>query len=75
MSGCDAGAGPNESVGQLGPTRPLSRHRSPGYLKPLEGHEKVALSGFKSSLENAVLEEGHGFSRAVNDAAIPGFSL
>jgi hypothetical protein len=30
--------------------------------------------GLRSLRENAVLEEGHGFSRAVNDTAIPGFS-
>jgi hypothetical protein len=28
----------------------------------------------KSLRENSVLEEGHGFSRAVKDTAIPGFS-
>jgi hypothetical protein len=30
--------------------------------------------GVKSLCENSVLEEGHGFSRAVDDTARPGFS-
>jgi hypothetical protein len=30
--------------------------------------------GLQSLLRNSVLEEGHGFSRAVNDTAIPGLS-
>jgi len=36
--------------------------------------QKSVPQGLESLRENAVLEEGHGFSRAVNDTAIPGFS-
>jgi hypothetical protein len=39
----------------------------------LFGQKSVA-QGLESLRENAVLEEGHGFSRAVNDTAIDGFS-
>ena len=36
------------------------------------GRERSNLRGLTSLRENPVLE-GHGFSRAVNDTAIPGF--
>ena len=32
------------------------------------------ISGLESLREDSVLQEGHGFSRAVSDTAIPGFS-
>jgi hypothetical protein len=45
----------------------------PSLFSPRE-HYDIRVEDLKSLRENAVLEEGHGFSRAVNDTAIPGFS-
>jgi hypothetical protein len=62
----------------------LYAERSRGFGNPLPGlkrqrkqslfGQKSAPQGLESLRENAVLEEGHGFSLAVNDTAIPGFS-
>jgi hypothetical protein len=42
--------------------------------RSLLGQKSLPSGALKSLRENAVPEEGHGFSRAVNDTAIPGFS-
>jgi hypothetical protein len=47
---------------------------SAGLRKKLLFGQKRVPQGLESLRENAVLEEGHTFSRAVNDTAIPGFS-
>jgi hypothetical protein len=52
----------------------LLRNTGPGRRKTRDENFvwDVLWQGLKSVCENSVLE-GHGFSRAVNDIAIPGF--